>query len=73
MDPKSFKCIFVGYADDHSGETYKVYKHVTRKTILLLDVHQWMEWHGLVTATDDVPLFSQTVKVAEQIGHSDCV
>ena len=55
-------------------------KHVTRKTILSqLDVHQqWMEWHGLVTATDDVSLFSQAVKVAIGhsaflLGHSDCV
>ncbi len=46
MDPKSIKCIFVGYADDHSGDTYKFYNHVTKKTILSRDVHQWngMAW-----------------------------
>jgi hypothetical protein len=66
MDPKSIKCIFVGYADDHSGDTYKFYNHVTRKTILSRDVHQWMEWHGRVTATDDVPLFTELSKLQSE-------
>ena len=53
------KCVFVGYADDHSGDTYKFYNPATKATILSRDVHQWMEWHGRITATDDLPLFDQ--------------
>ena len=65
LDPKSFKCIFVGYADDHSGDTYKFYNPATKKTILSRDVHQWMEWHGRITATDDLPLFAQLKELEE--------
>ena len=65
LEPKSFKCIFVGYADDHSGDTYKFYNPVTKTTFLSRDVHQWMEWHGRVTATDDLPLFDQLKQLTE--------
>jgi hypothetical protein len=64
LDPKSFKCIFVGYSDDHSGDTYKFYNPATKQTILSRDVHQWMEWHGRISATDDLPLFEQ-LKILE--------
>ncbi len=66
LEPKSFKCIFVGYADDHSGDTYKFYYPATKQTILSQDVHQWMEWHGRITATDDLPLFEQLKLLAEE-------
>jgi hypothetical protein len=65
LEPKSFKCIFVGYADDHSGDTYKFYNPATKQTILSRDVHQWMEWHGRITATDDLPLFAQLKQMEE--------
>ena len=65
LEPKSVKCIFVGYADDHSGDTYKFYNPATKQTILSRDVHQWMEWHGRITATDDLPLFEQLKLLAE--------
>ena len=64
LDPKSVKCVFVGYSDDHSGDTYKFYNPATKQTILSRDVHQWMEWHGRVSATDDLPLFEQ-LKILE--------
>ena len=65
LEPKSFKCIFVGYSDDHSGDTYKFYNPSTKQTILSRDVHQWMEWHGRITATDDLPLFDQLKQLEE--------
>ncbi len=34
LEPKSVKCIFVGYVDDHSGDTYKFYNPATKQTIL---------------------------------------
>jgi hypothetical protein len=51
--------VFVGYANDHSGDTYKFYNPTTKHTILSRDVHQWMEWHGRITATDDLALFDE--------------
>jgi hypothetical protein len=59
QDAKASKCVFVGYANDHSGDTYKFYNPATRHTILSRDVHQWMEWHGRITATDDLALFDE--------------
>ncbi len=31
-DPRSSKCVFVGYANDHSGDTYKFYNPATKQT-----------------------------------------
>jgi hypothetical protein len=59
QDAKASKCVFVGYANDHSGDTYKFYNPATKHTILSRDVHQWMEWHGRITATDDLALFEE--------------
>ncbi len=56
---KASKCVFVGYANDHLGDTYKFYNPATKHTSLPRDVHQWMEWHGRVTATDDLALFDK--------------
>ena len=63
MDAKATKCVFVGYSADHSGDTYKFYNPTTKQTILSRDVHQWMEWHGRITATDDLALFDQIDKI----------
>ena len=48
---------------DHSGDTYKFYNPLTKRTILSRDVHQWMEWHGRTTATDDLDLFTELEKL----------
>jgi hypothetical protein len=64
LDVRSTKCVFVGYAVDHSGDTYKkFYIPLTKSTILSCDVHQWMEWHGRTTATDDLDLFTELEKL----------
>ena len=63
LDVRATKCVFVGYAADHSGDTYKFYNPVTKTTIMSRDVHQWMEWHGRITATDDLDLFTELEKL----------
>jgi hypothetical protein len=63
LDVRSTKCVFVGYAVDHSGDTYKLYNPLTKSTILSCNVHQWMEWHGRTTATDDLDLFTKLKKL----------
>jgi hypothetical protein len=63
LDVRSTKCVFVDYAVDHSGDTYKFYNPLTKRTILSRDVHQWMEWHGRTTATNDLDLFTVLKKL----------
>ena len=63
LDARVKKCVFVGYAQDHSGDTYKFYDTATKQTIMFRDVHQWMEWHGRITATDDLDLFTELEKL----------
>ncbi|KAI2512112.1 GAG-pre-integrase domain [Fragilaria crotonensis] len=62
-DVRASKCVFVGYANDHSGDTYKFYNPATKHTILSRDVHQWMEWHGRITALDDMALFNEIDRI----------
>ena len=63
LDDRAKKCVFVGYAQDHSGDTYKFYDPATKQTIMSHDVHQWMEWHGCITATNDLDLFTELEKL----------
>ena len=63
LDTRATKCVFVGYAVDHSGDTYKFYNPETQSTFLSRDVYQWMEWHGRITATDDMDLFTELEKL----------
>ena len=63
LDARAKKCVFVGYAQDHSGDTYKFYNPATKQTIMSCDVHQWMEWHGCIIATDDLDLFTELEKL----------
>ncbi|KAI2503034.1 Pentatricopeptide repeat-containing protein [Fragilaria crotonensis] len=59
-DVRASKCVFVGYATiTPVTRTYKFYNPTTKHTILSRDVHQWMEWHGRITATDDLALFDE--------------
>jgi len=43
LQPKAFKCLFVGYALNHSAHTYKMFNPVTNKIILTRDI-KWDEW-----------------------------
>ena len=38
FNDRGFKCIFVGYTNDHTEETYRMYNMKTRKAILSRDV-----------------------------------
>jgi hypothetical protein len=40
---KTTKCILVGYADDHSPDTYRMYNPDTKQVILSRDV-RWADW-----------------------------
>ena len=38
IDPKSVRCLFIGYAEDPGTQVYKLYHKETRKTIVSRDV-----------------------------------
>jgi len=42
-EDKSMKCIMVGYADDHSSDTYCMYNPLANHVHLTWDVH-WAAW-----------------------------
>jgi hypothetical protein len=44
LAPKAFKCLFVGYAFNHSAHTYRLYNPKTRHIILSRDV-RWDDWN----------------------------
>ena len=55
---------FVFYAQDHLGDTYKFYDPpATKQTIMSRDVHQWIEWQGRITATNDLDLLTELEKL----------
>jgi hypothetical protein len=43
IKPKAYKCLFVGYALNHSAHTYKFYNPITNKVIYSRDV-VWADW-----------------------------
>jgi hypothetical protein len=43
FQPKAAPCIFVGYAQDHSGDVYRMYNPITQKIILSCDI-TWDDW-----------------------------
>jgi hypothetical protein len=43
LKPKAYKCLFAGYALNHSAHTYKFYNPVTNKIIYSRDV-KWGQW-----------------------------
>ena len=51
LDARSFKCVFLGYSEDHSQDTYRMYNHETNTVINTRDV-KWSEWHGTNAPTD---------------------
>ena len=62
-EDKSEPCIFVGYAEDHAPDTYRLLKTKTSRIILSRDV-QWGEWNKPKPVVVS-PLIKQEEKEAE--------
>jgi len=54
-EPKAMKCAMVGYALDHTEDTYRLYNLETKRVVLSRDV-RWAEWNKL-KPTDGVSIF----------------
>ena len=71
LSKKSIKCVCMGYADDHSSDTYRFYNPVTNKILLSRDV-TWAEWHGSQQIPTSLKMFAQPDDVDvtdDQIGE----
>ena len=49
LEPKSIKCVCVGYADNHPSDCYRMYNPVTKRVFLSRDI-TWADWHGSTVA-----------------------
>ena len=56
LDVKAIKCVMIGYSENHSNDTYRMFNGTTGKVIQSRDV-KWAEWHGLTKPTDDLKFF----------------
>ena len=54
-EPKAMKYAMVGYALDHTEDTYRLYNLETKRVVLSRDV-RWAEWNKL-KPTDRVSIF----------------
>jgi len=43
LAPKAIKCTMIGYARDHTGDTYRMYNPVTRRVIQTREI-RWDDW-----------------------------
>ena len=72
MEKKSVQCVMVGYADQHSGDTYRVFK-VEQKTVVLSRDVVWGEWHGSsASVAQELKMFATDMAVDttdDQIGE----
>jgi hypothetical protein len=55
---KSIKMLMVGYAANHSEDTYRMYNPITKKVSETRDV-TWLDWHGRENPTHDLELFEK--------------
>ena len=61
-EPKAMKCAMVGYALDHTEDTYRLYNLETKRVVLSRDV-RWAEWNKL-KPTDGVSIFDKQPELA---------
>ena len=61
----------IGYADNHAGDTYRMYDPATKKVLDTRDL-TWADWHGLTPVTN-MSTFNHIAPVTttEDIGFDD--
>ena len=56
LQQKALKCVMIGYSDNHSGDTYRLFNPNTKKVVQSRDV-TWAEWHGISKPDQDIDVF----------------
>ena len=76
LEKKSVACVMVGYADMHSGDTYRVYKPENDSVILSRDV-TWSDWHGSSgSIASELRMFATGMTIDlkdDQIGEDEAI
>jgi len=67
---KAIKCTMLGYAEDHSGDTYRLYNPANDTVIMSRDV-RWEDWHGLPHAAHDLRMFDLEKETPEEVGEAE--
>jgi hypothetical protein len=62
LDPKSTKMVFMGYADDHAGDVYRMYNTMTGAIIATRDI-TWADWHGSQEIPLSLKMFAKDMEV----------
>ena len=73
LDPKSTKMVFMGYAEGHAGDVFKMYNPATGRIIATRDVI-WAEWHGSQNIPESLKMFAEDLEVNkddDQIGEDE--
>ena len=60
MIDKLFKAIMVGYANNHTRDTYKLYNPETKRVIMTRDI-KWADWKN-TDATETLKMFREAEK-----------
>ena len=71
LDPKSTKMVFMGYADGHAGDVFRMFNPATSRIIATRDV-VWAEWHGSQDIPASLKMFANDMEVNtrdDQIGE----
>lgn len=66
LAPKAVKCVMIGYAANHAGDTYRLYNTATKKVVNSRNV-QWADWHGLVKPDNNMVEFNSEGYGIEEI------
>lgn len=72
LQKKSTKMVFMGYADDHAGDVYRMYNPETDRVVETRDV-TWGDWHGSLAIPASLKMFADgTIDVEDdQIGEEE--
>ena len=57
LEPKAVKCVMIGYAANHAGDTYRMYNTETKKVVNSRNI-QWADWHGTTAPTNNMVEFN---------------
>jgi hypothetical protein len=75
LDEKSTKMVFMGYADDHAGDVYRMYNTVTGSIVATRDI-TWADWHGGQDIPVSLKMFAKDMEVDltnDSIGEEELI
>ena len=69
---KTYEAIMVGYAENNTCNTYKIYNPETKQVIMIRQI-KWEDWKRLIRQnSDNKPIILGINPYKFQMGFSDC-